>query len=127
MGKTQNLDFFYSSGSLSDKDIAKRVFHVIKSLEAIDCRVHGLVSDAGGNNAKLYALLREHLTEEGLWADPGLVSFMNPVEPTRRIWLWYCTTHLLKALRNQLLASKRTTPEIPTWSPTVVLTRPDDA
>jgi hypothetical protein len=101
-GKTQNLDFFYNSGSLSGKDIAKQVFHVIKSLEAIDCRVHGFASDAGGNNAKLYALLRGHLTEEGLWEDPDLVSFLNPVDPTRRVWLWHCTTHLLKAFRNQL-------------------------
>jgi hypothetical protein len=104
-GKTFNCEYFYNPGALTGKTTVKQCLMVIKSLEAINCRVYGITTDAGGSNAKLFQLLREGLLAENVWLSDDMLSFVNPCDPSRRIWLWHCTTHLLKALRNQLLAS----------------------
>jgi hypothetical protein len=100
-----NCEYFYNPGSLSGKTLVNQCLSVIKSLEAINCKVYGLATDAGGCNANLFALLRQGITLQALWFDDDKVSFVNPVDPSRLIWIWHCTTHLLKAFCNQLQTS----------------------
>ena len=67
----------------------------------------GLVLDAGGNNSNFINLLRngKKLTTAS-WISDEECYISNPRYPSRRIYFWYCGTHLFKAVRNQLEASQ---------------------
>ena len=70
--------------------------------------VYGLVMDAGGNNAKFASRLRNGKTfsDEATWIEQEMCYTKNIFDPERRIYIWFCMTHLLKAMRNQLNASQ---------------------
>ena len=103
-----NAEFFFNTGSLDGNDMLHQLIHVmILSYELIGVQILGLVSDAGGINAGLIRLLRsgqrsKHNQPE---TNAALASFSNPFDPSRRIAIWLCSTHNLKSIRNQLLAS----------------------
>jgi hypothetical protein len=80
-GKSFNCEYFYNPGSLSGRTTVKQCLSVIKMLEAINCRVHGIATDAGGSNAKLFRLLREGILGEQLWPIDDMVSFVHPCDP----------------------------------------------
>jgi len=104
-----NCGFFYNDGSLTGGTLLRQFDHVTVCCESIGSKVYGLVLDAGGNNAKFTSRLRDDkkLDDEATWIDEELCYTPNPVDPTRRIYTWFCMTHLLKAMRNQLFASQQ--------------------
>ena len=105
--KIVNLNFFFNSGSLSGSELLSQFNHVVLACEMANMQVHGFVSDAGGNNARLMTLLRENNdVGDDAWAPDNCIRCKNPVDSTRFIYLWHCSVHLLKSLRNQLFASK---------------------
>jgi hypothetical protein len=87
--------FFFNDGSLTGDTILRQFDHVVVACESINSRVYGVVLDAGGSNGKFGSRLRgnKRLSDTATWSK-------------RRIYLWFCLTHLLKAMRNQLLASR---------------------
>ena len=46
------------------------------------------------------------MKEDMVWVEENLCWVENIFDPGRRIYFWFCLTHLFKALRNQLLASQ---------------------
>ncbi|EJK74435.1 hypothetical protein THAOC_03886, partial [Thalassiosira oceanica] len=110
-GKTYNLCFWFNSGSLSGDELLDQFHEVLIRCEKANCRVLGMTSDAGGNNARLFRLLRGDTTvPEGGWLGIEFVSFKNPYkisrdEPDRFVHCFFCSTHGLKAMRNQLFTS----------------------
>ena len=68
--------------------------------------VLGMICDAGGQNARLYKLLRnkQDLGTAG-WLDEDDVRVVNPHAKDRYIYLFHCASHNLKAMRNLLFAS----------------------
>ena len=105
--KIVNLNFFFNSGSLTGNELLRQFNHVVLACEMSNMQVHGFVSDAGGNNARLMTMLRDdNKIDDSAWAPDDCVRCKNPVDPTRYIYLWHCSVHLLKSLRNQLFASK---------------------
>jgi hypothetical protein len=102
-----NAEFFFNTGSLDGNDMLHQLIHVILSYELIGVKILGLVSDAGGNNAGLIRLLRsgQRFSNNHPETNAALMSFSNPFDPSRRIAIWLCSTHNLKSIRNQLLAS----------------------
>jgi hypothetical protein len=76
--------------------------------ETIGCLVMGMVCDAGGNNARLFKLLRMSGTgafPNEAWVGDDAVRCVNPFDTSRYIYLMFCATHVLKAMRNQLFSS----------------------
>jgi hypothetical protein len=100
--------FFFNDGSLTGDTILRQFDYVTLCCESIGAFVYGLVMDAGGNNAKFASRLHDDLkySEEAEWIDEEFCYTKNIWDPNRRIYFWFCMTHLLKAMRNQLLASQ---------------------
>ena len=105
--KIVNLNFFFNSGSLKGNELMRQFNHIVLSCEMANLQVHGFCCDAGGNNARLLSLLRDdNKVGDSGWAPDNCIRCKNPVDATRYIYLWHCSVHVLKALRNQLYASK---------------------
>ena len=103
---TVNGEFFYNNGSLTADEILSQLLQVISSFEMIGCKIFMILSDAGGNNSRLFSLLRKgKLLGETSWLTKNIVEFQHPVYPDRKIAMCFCSTHCLKNLRNALFSS----------------------
>ena len=81
--------------------------HVIVCLELFNFRVVLLLMYARGPNKGLIKLLTvEKIPRKG-WLLSDYISFVNPCDCNRLIFLIFCATHGLKALRNALFNSKQ--------------------
>ena len=65
-----------------------------------------MVSDGGGGNTKFFKLISEYQPLQGIWINEKCLRTLNPVDPCRYIYIWSCSTHSLKALRNTLYRSQ---------------------
>lgn len=101
--------FFYNDGTLNGATLLRQFDHVTVSCESIGSKVRGLVLDAGGGNNKFTCLLRDNakFNDDVYWLDEDFCYTCNVFDPKRRIYFWFCMTHGLKAMRNQLLASQQ--------------------
>ena len=106
-GHTYNCEFWYNNGALKGDALLQQFTRVVMNCEMIGSRVFGLVCDAGGNNARLFALLREggQLFPADAWVNEDAVRTVNPYDKSRYIYLIHCATHDLKAIRNALFVS----------------------
>ena len=99
-------EFYFNNGTLTGKTILNQFTNVVLSCEAIGSQVLGLVLDAGGSNANFINLLRDGETlTTASWINDQECYISNPRYPSRRIYFWFCVTHLFKAFWNQLYAS----------------------
>ena len=105
-GKTYNLEFWFNSGSLKGEELLAQFHHVTMRCEIVGARVFGMTCDAGGNNNCLYKLLRrlENLPEGG-WLPINNVRTINSWDKCRYIYVFHCSTHDFKAMRNALFSS----------------------
>jgi hypothetical protein len=103
---TQSCEFFFNTGSLSGDELLRQFMRVTAHYEMIGVQILGLLCDAAGQNARLFHLLRAGQTV-GLSGYPSFeqVTFPNPINPERVVGTFHCSTHNLKASRNQLLRS----------------------
>ena len=69
----------------------------LTSFKLVGCKICMVIADAGGNNARLFNLLRKggH-PGDASWITPNIVDFQRPVFPGRKISIWFCSTHCLK-------------------------------
>ena len=106
-GHTYNCEFWYNNGKLTGDALLQQFTRVVMNCEMIGSRVLGLVCDAGGNNARLFALLRESGQQfpADAWVDEDAVRTVNPFDNSRYIYLIHCATHDLKAVRNSTFES----------------------
>ena len=102
------MDFFFNDGSLTGDTLLRQFDHVTLCCESIGSMVCGLVMDAGGNNAKFASRLRNGKTfsDEATWIEEEMCNTKNIFDPEQQIYIWFCMTHLLQAMRNQLNASQ---------------------
>lgn len=70
------------------------LFDIISRLEKIGINVVAVVSDMGGKNSVIHKQLDISYTQS---------SFINPVDPSRKIWVFADVPHLLKLLRNHFI------------------------
>ena len=77
--------------------------HVILCLESVGVRIHALVCDAGGGNKSFFTLLiNKRINKHKAWLDEDEVSFPNPFDTTRRVFIVFCSVHGIKACKNNL-------------------------
>ncbi len=69
---------------------------LIEDVEGTGLKVIGVVNDMGGKNRKVWREL--DVTME-------CTCFVNPVDSSRRIWVFFDVPHRLKLLRNHFLDS----------------------
>ena len=100
--KTHNLEFFFNSGSLSSSELLRHFNHVVACYELSGVRIMGLVLDAGRLNAGLLKFLRKGEKVEGSWPSDSCLYSLNPMDPTRKIYHFHCSTHDQKSMRNSL-------------------------
>ena len=81
---------------------------VVLSYEFIGVKIFGIVSDAGGGNTKMFKLLQGYNDIKGPWPDAECLSFANPVDISRSVYIWSCGAHNFKALRNNIQWSQLT-------------------
>ena len=69
-GETYNLCFWYIPGNLSGDELLDQFYKIVMRCETVNCRVFGMTSDAGDNNAKLFKFLPGDIPlPEGGWLD----------------------------------------------------------
>jgi hypothetical protein len=75
--------------------------HYVACYDMINVEIHGICSDAGGGNARLFTLLTQ-----GSKVASGNDSADSFVWQGRTIWIFFCSTHNLKAAPNSLFRSQ---------------------
>ena len=98
---------FFNSGLLFDSDdLLKQLLVVITACELVGLQVKLQISDAGGANARMLALLTKTFNQKCL---PGenpskdQLSYTNPMDTRRCIWVSLCSVHSLKNHKNMLV------------------------
>ena len=104
--ETWACEHFFNNGSLTGETLARQYNQVVRNCESISSEVYGVCLDAGGNNARFVSMVSE-LKRLGtnIWIDDEQCYAKNVKDPSRRIYFWYCCTHLFKSWRGQLLTS----------------------
>ena len=86
--------------------LLEQYIQVVLHCEMVGARALGFVCDAGGANTRLMKHIRGGTDiPEGGWLPEDAVRTDNPYDPSRSIYLFHCSTHDLKAIRNQLFTS----------------------
>ena len=107
--ETWFCEHFFNDGFLTGATLARQYNQVLRSCEAIESEVYGLVMDAGGNNSRFVRDILDKL--KIMKHDPWLgeehcVATNVAAESKRKVHFWFCSTHVLKAVRGQLFASR---------------------
>lgn len=97
---SQPVAVFTSNGPTSGKDLAKIVLQAITVLENCGAKIHGIVSDGGAPNRKMWT----ELGCSGKLKD-FKNSFQHPLDVNRKVFLFWDTPHLIKCIRNRLANS----------------------
>jgi hypothetical protein len=103
-----NCEFFYNNGSLTGDELLRQFLRVAGHCELIGVSILGLLNDAAGQNVKFVDLLTSSAeTKVAATGYPCInnVTFANHISPTRLVAAYHCSSHNLKASRNQLLRS----------------------
>jgi len=106
-GRSFNCEFWYNNGSLNGETLLEQFTQVVINCEIVGCRVLGFCCDAGGGNTGLMTHLRGgiDIPDEVGWLSEDIIRTPNPYDPSRYIFLFHCSTHGMKAMRNQLFTS----------------------
>ncbi|KAI2494045.1 hypothetical protein MHU86_20488 [Fragilaria crotonensis] len=102
-----NCEFFYNNGSLTGDELLRQFLRVAGHCELIGVHILGLLNDAAGQNVKLVDLLTSADTKIAVTGYPLIenVTFANHINPSQSVAVYHCSSHNLKASRNQLLRS----------------------
>ena len=103
-----NCEFFFNNGSLTGDELLRQFLRVVGHCELIGVSILGLLNDAAGLNVKLVDLLTSSAAAKvPATGYPRIdsVAFPNHIHPTQLVAAYHCSSHNLKACRNQLLRS----------------------
>ena len=100
--------FYFNDGNLSEATISNQFLFVVTGLESIGCQVLGVLMDAGGCNARFVEEFFPSLKKMGYgsWLEVEDCCCTNFWSLNRKIFVWFCITHLMKAFRNTLEGSQ---------------------
>ena len=103
-------EYWYNNGDLNGSEMMDQFLTVLEHCELANFKVHGVCVDAGGSNHGFINLLRYQNIKNDRKAlyDDEQVSMVHPMDRTRKIYLIYCITHIMKAVRNQHNKSLKT-------------------
>ena len=108
--ETWYCEHFFNDGSLTGTTLARQYNQVLRSCEAIESEVYGLVLDAGGSNSKF---VRGEMLDElkamkhNPWiSEEQCVATNVASKDKRKVYFWFCSTHVFKAMRGQLFTSR---------------------
>ena len=107
--ETWFCEHFFNDGFLTGKTLARQYNQVLRSCEAIESEVYGLVMDAGGNNSRFVRDILDELKimEHNPWlGEEHCVTTNIASETKRKGHFWLFSTHVFKAVRGQLFASR---------------------
>ena len=51
-------EYFFNDGTLDGENLLYQFSHIVRCLELVGFRVHGLVSDSGSSNVQMFDLIR---------------------------------------------------------------------
>ena len=108
--ETWFCEHFFNDGFLTGRTLARQYNQVLRSCEAIKSEVYGVVLDAGGNNSRF--VRQEMLDELKVMNHEPWISEVHCVatnvvsDNKRKVHVWFCSTHVFKALRGQQFASR---------------------
>ena len=105
-GIIHNSNFYFNTGSLDANEITKQFIDVLLSYEFLNIKILGIVSDGGGGNENFFRTMTNNIPMTGPWPGLDTISFVNPIDTTRKVYIWSCGTHSLKAIRNNLYRSQ---------------------
>jgi hypothetical protein len=107
-------DCFYNSTSLNGQTLLDQWYRVVCSCEAIGRKVLGTSCNAGGGNASFFSAFRKwkKIAVKDCWISEESIKAPHPFDPRRWTFLWHCTTHLMKSVRNALYNSKPDGPRL---------------
>ena len=106
-GITHNSCYYFNKGSLTANDIAQQFMDVLTVYENVGVEIYGLVCDGGGSNESFLHSIVENFDLDVDLPKEDSLSFINPLDIKRRIYIWSCGTHSQKALRNNLYRSRK--------------------
>ena len=100
--------FYYNASNLNAQTLFNQFQQVVEACEAVGRPVHAINFDAGGSNSSLLSAFRdwENIPDNEVWLSEEFMSFVHPVDPSRRVYAFFCSTHGLKNLRNALFNSQ---------------------
>ena len=106
-GKVHNGDFFYNCGSLDGNEVMCQLTIVLWAYQSLGIDIFGLCSDSGGGNRKFIRILQDHGDVLEIQDNMDITSFINPINNKKRIYVWACSTHCVKPIRNNLYKSQK--------------------
>ena len=94
---SQPIAVFTSNGPMSGDKLAKIVVQAIVLLENAGAKIHGVISDGGGPNRKMWNVM-------GCCGkmDAFKNYFQHPLDDKRKVFFFWDTPHLMKCIRNRL-------------------------
>ena len=78
---------------------------MLLACDTIGVKICELVCDRGGRNEGFMHSVADELNLDKKKPDDTSVSLTHPLDKERKIFLWSCGTHSIKALRNNLYRS----------------------
>ncbi|XP_066583037.1 uncharacterized protein [Prorops nasuta] len=104
---SQPITIFASRETVSGEILAKLIIKAIVSLENINLKIHGVVSDGDATNRKFWSIVGVSGVMHKLNN-----SFIHPTDDKRKVFVFSGTSYLLKTIRNRLYnASLRLSPD----------------
>jgi hypothetical protein len=105
------VSYFFGTNSLTGLEISYQLLNVLCRAEICGFLCYGIVCDAGGGNSSMFKKTRKFSSEtpgNKPWLSDNEYSLPNPVAPSRLLYRFFCLSHVIKAVRNQLHASRNT-------------------
>ena len=106
--EVRNLEFFFNEGNTTGSEILRQFIHVNMCLTLVNVKVCGITLDASGNNRRFVRYLLRG--DNKVFGALMMQTYCRNVffSPLNYIFIWFCCTHNLKSVRNQLTASSGT-------------------
>ena len=106
--ETWNVGYFYNDGYLDSDELLKQLLIILSSCEILNFHVKLQMSDSGGANARMIALLCKFANKKYINGPPSInnLQYVNPLEVNRSIWASLCSVHGLKSAK-KCLADKK--------------------
>ena len=97
---------FMNDGSLTIETMLRQFLYVVWGCESINSRVRSGLVMVDLQNCCVMALSKLKLSKTDSWMGEDMCRTANVWDPSCYIYIEFCGTHGIKAMRNQLLASK---------------------
>ena len=67
--------------------MVRQFVDVVSSYDLVGIKIHGIVSDSGGGNAKFFHIISEYTLLKGKWMSNTCVCAVNLIDPNRCMYI----------------------------------------